>query len=182
MLTGHFQRAARALGGTYHFDEAQTEARFYVPFGPSVVFANRFQVGTLIAADPADMPFSERYFLGGSTSVRGWGRFQISPLDSNGFPIGGRSMMEWSSEVRFPIRGNISGVAFLDAGNVSLGSREFPLSGLRYAAGPGLRYLTPIGAIRADLGYQLNRIPGLVINGTPEHRFWRLHFSIGQSF
>jgi outer membrane translocation and assembly module TamA len=50
------------------------------------------------------------------------------------------------------------------------------------AVGPGLRYLTPIGPLRADFGWQLNPIPGLVINGVPELRHWRIHFSIGPSF
>jgi outer membrane protein insertion porin family len=182
IVSGHFEHAARALGGTYHFEGVQAEARVYVPFGKSVVLANRFQIGSLVAANPTDMPFSERYFLGGSSSVRGWGRFQISPLDAQGLPIGGRSMMLWSSEARFPVRGKISGVAFLDAGNVWPDSSTFQLNGLRYAVGPGVRYLTPIGAVRADVGIQVNRIPGLIINGAPESRFWRLHFSIGQSF
>jgi len=50
------------------------------------------------------------------------------------------------------------------------------------AAGPGLRYLTPIGPARVDIGYQLNRIPNLRVNGKPEARHWRIHFSIGQAF
>jgi outer membrane protein assembly complex protein YaeT len=178
----HFEDAARSLGGSYRFAEVLGEARAFVPIGKTVVLANRIRVGTLMARNLTDMPFSERYFLGGSTSVRGWGRFQISPLDVNGLPIGGRSMAEMSSEVRFPIRGRVSGVMFVDAGNVWSESRTFRLGDLRYAAGPGLRYLTPIGAIRGDLGFQLNRIPGLVINGNPEARRWRVHFSIGQSF
>jgi outer membrane protein insertion porin family len=53
---------------------------------------------------------------------------------------------------------------------------------LRWAVGPGLRYDTPIGPIRVDLGIQLNPIPGLLINGIPEGRRWRIHFSIGQAF
>ena len=55
-------------------------------------------------------------------------------------------------------------------------------SDLRYAVGPGLRYQTPVGPIRFDFGYQLNPIPGLVVNGQPEKRHWRIHFSIGQAF
>src|SRR5262249_21365956 len=52
----------------------------------------------------------------------------------------------------------------------------------RYAIGPGLRYQTPIGPIRLDLGYQLNRIPNLLVNGEPQHRYWRLQFFIRQGF
>ena len=53
---------------------------------------------------------------------------------------------------------------------------------MRYDVGPGLRYQTPIGPIRVDLGYQLNPIPGLLVNGKPEARQFRFHFSIGQAF
>jgi outer membrane translocation and assembly module TamA len=48
--------------------------------------------------------------------------------------------------------------------------------------GSGLRYQTPVGPIRFDFGYQLNRIPGLLVDGEPETRRWRIHFSIGQAF
>jgi outer membrane protein assembly complex protein YaeT len=178
----HLEDAARILGGSYRFAEVLGEARVFVPLGKTIVLANRFRIGTLLARDNKDMPFSERYFLGGSTSVRGWGRFQISPLDANGLPVGGRSLAELSSEVRFPIRGKLSGVAFVDGGDVWVESRTFRLGDFKWAVGPGLRYSTPIGAIRGDVGFQLNQIPGLVINGQSETRHWRVHFSIGQSF
>jgi outer membrane translocation and assembly module TamA len=53
---------------------------------------------------------------------------------------------------------------------------------LRSDAGVGLRYSTPVGVIRADLGIQLNHVPGLIVNGEPEQRHWRIHLSIGQAF
>jgi outer membrane protein insertion porin family/translocation and assembly module TamA len=53
---------------------------------------------------------------------------------------------------------------------------------LRYDIGPGCRYDTPIGPLRFDVGYQLNPIPNLTINGQPQTRRWRIHFSIGQAF
>ena len=56
------------------------------------------------------------------------------------------------------------------------------LGDLRYDVGPGLRYQTPIGPIRFDVGYQLNPIPGLLVNGALQSRRWRMHFSIGQAF
>ena len=182
LVSAHLEDAFHALGGTYHFQEIVLEGRVYMPFGKTLIWANRLRSGNLFAASVDDMPFSSRYFLGGSTSVRGWGRFEISPLDPQGQPIGGRSFVEASSELRFPVRGNLSGVAFLDAGQVSAESTLFNLSGMQYAVGPGVRYLTPIGPIRVDLGMQLNPIPGLLINGVPETRHWRLHFSIGQAF
>ena len=80
------------------------------------------------------------------------------------------------------LRGNFGGVIFFDAGNVWADSFGFRLGDLRYAVGPGLRYQTPIGPVRFDVGYQLNPIPGLLVNGAPQSRRWRIHFSIGQAF
>jgi outer membrane protein insertion porin family/translocation and assembly module TamA len=178
----HFMHAARALGGTYHFQEVVLEGRTFFPIGDAVVWANRGRLGGLFGSSVNDLPFSSRYFLGGSTSVRGWGRYEISPLDPSGLPIGGRSLFEWSSELRFPVRGNLSGVAFLDAGTVGSASNVWTNIDMHYAVGPGVRYRTPIGPVRVDVGYQLNPIPGLLINGVPETRHWRVHFSIGQAF
>ena len=66
-------------------------------------------------------------------------------------------MLEGSSEVRAPLTGKFGAVAFFDYGNVWSKPLNFSGGDLRYAAGPGLRYLTPIGPARVDFGYQLNR-------------------------
>jgi outer membrane translocation and assembly module TamA len=106
----------------------------------------------------------------------------VSPLTPDGQPIGGRTMMEVSTEARFNIRGKLGGVLFVDGGNAWEGPWEVQLRKLRWAAGPGIRYDTPIGPMRFDLGIQLNPIDGLVLEGNPEKRKWRVHFSIGQAF
>jgi outer membrane protein assembly complex protein YaeT len=176
----HTEIARPALGGTFRYSEYVGEARGYVPIGDAVVVAGRARYGTLAAADDAAVPFSARYFLGGSTSLRGWGRYEVAPL-SNGLPIGGRTILDGSAELRVAIRSGIGLVGFLDAGNVFAGSWA-GRGPLRSDAGVGLRYRTPVGVVRADLGVQINRVPGLIVNGEPEHRFWRLHLSIGQAF
>jgi outer membrane protein assembly complex protein YaeT len=178
----HVEQAVRLARGSYNFREVLAETRGYLPFGKSVVWANRARAGKLFAQNIDDMPFASRYFSGGSNSVRGWGRFEISPLNSDGLPVGGRSLLELSSELRFPIRGKLTGVAFVDAGAVRSDVSEIQGNDLRYAVGPGLRYLTPIGPVRVDVGYQLNPVPGLIINGAEQTREWRIHFSIGQAF
>lgn len=182
VISTHLETADNWLGGSFRYTELVGEGRYYLPIGKRIVWANRARAGTLLGSDSAKVPFFKRYFVGGSTSVRGWGRYQISPLSDEGLPIGGRSMTEISTEARFPLRGKLTGVAFVDGGNVFAGAGTFKASGLRWAAGPGLRYDTPIGPLRVDLGIQLNPIPGLVINGAPETRKWRVHFSIGQAF
>jgi outer membrane protein assembly complex protein YaeT len=182
VLSGHLEQAGKWLWGTFNYWEVTAEARQYARVARSFVWANRVHVGTI---DPlggsASVPFFKRYFLGGASSIRGWGRFEVSPLSGFGLPIGGLSMLEGSTEIRKPLFGKLGGVAFFDFGNVSDRSLNIPTS-LVYAAGPGLRYLTPVGPARIDFGYQLNRIPNLKVNGTPEARPWRIHFSIGQAF
>jgi outer membrane protein assembly factor BamA len=188
----HLEQGGAWLPGTYDYYLGTLEGRYYLSLGRRAVVAARLQVGTLDglgrARDPFDeqrlthVPFSKRFFLGGSTSVRGWGRLEISPLSGSGLPIGGRSMLEAGTELRVPLWGNLSAVAFVDAGNVWDRTWEYDLGDLRYAVGPGLRYRTPIGPVRADFGYQLTPIDGLIVDGEPEPRHWRIHFSIGQAF
>jgi outer membrane protein assembly complex protein YaeT len=193
VLSAHLEKSGQWLRGTYNYWQASMEARHYLPIARRFVIANRFRIGSTVPrADLPEtpdvdefamaVPFHKRYFLGGSSSIRGWGRFEVAPLSGFGFPIGGFSMMEGSAEIRFPVWGKLSGVAFVDAGNVWPGARDFDLKDLRYAVGPGIRYLTPIGPIRVDVGYQLNPIDLLLVNGEPQKRPLRLHFSIGQAF
>lgn len=182
VLSLHVGHAAPWLGGTFRYDELGADVRAYVSVGSGTVWASRAHSQTIFATRDADVPFSARYFLGGSSSLRGWGRFEVSPLTSDGLPVGGLALLELSSELRFPVRGALSGVVFVDAGNVWADPGEVRLDDLRTAVGPGLRYTTPFGVIRADLGVQLTRIPGLLIGGEPESRRWRVHFSFGHAF
>jgi outer membrane translocation and assembly module TamA len=170
------------FGGTFKFDELLAEVRGYVPIGKAVVGAVRARIGTLPSRDATRIPYSERYFLGGSSSVRGWGRYQIGPITENGLPTGGRSLLEGSAELRFPLAGALGAVAFLDAGQVGADSWNFSTKDLRYAVGTGLRYTSVVGVARVDVGYQLNPIPGLRVGGQALTRRWRLHLSIGHAF
>jgi len=188
----HLEQAGAWMPGSFDYYLATLEGRYYLTVANRAVLAARLQVGGLDglgrARDRFDetrlvhIPFSKRFFLGGSTSLRGWGRYEVSPLSGAGLPIGGRSLIEASTELRMPVWGNLTAVAFVDAGNVWADSWDYDLGDLRYAAGPGLRYQTPIGPVRADFGYQLNPIEGLLVDGEPERRRWRIHFSIGQAF
>jgi len=181
----HAEEAGRLLPGTFNYYALSLDGRHYLPIGGDrVSLASRAQIGNIrpVGNDINNVPFSKKFFLGGATSVRGWGRYEISPLSGAGLPVGGNSMFAWTEELRAMLHGNLGGVLFMDAGNVWADSGAFDLHDLRYAIGPGLRYQTPIGPIRFDFGYQLNPIPGLVVNGRPQQRRWRIHFSIGQAF
>jgi outer membrane protein assembly complex protein YaeT len=183
LVTGHVEQAGKWLAGTFNYWSAAAEARHYLPLARRLVVANRVRFGSIAGTSDLDrnVPFYRRYFIGGSSSTRGWGRYEVSPL-LDGFPVGGFSMLEGSSEVRFPVWGNLGGVAFIDYGNVWPESWDIHPGDLRYAVGSGMRYMTRIGPIRADVGYQLNPIDGLLVNGLPQKRPLRIHFSIGQAF
>jgi len=182
----HAEQAGKFLGGSYDYYELTGEGRFYQKLGTVAVAAIQARGGSINALGSSDgaVPFFKRYFLGGATNLRGWGRFEVAPLSGGGLPIGGTKFSNVSVEFRAPLFGSFGGVLFLDAGNV-WGDKSGELgkdTGWRYDVGPGLRYQTPIGPLRFDLGYQVNPIAGLLVNGKEQPRRFRVHFSIGQAF
>jgi outer membrane protein assembly factor BamA len=177
----HLETAGTWLGGDFDYREVSGEGRYYQALGTRAVAAVRARAGAIDPKADAIVPFFKRYFLGGSTNLRGWGRYEVSPL-SDGLPIGGLTFTNFSAELRGPIVGKLGGVLFMDGGNVWENSWDFNLNDLRYDAGVGIRYNTPVGPLRFDVGWQLNPIPGLLVNGEPQNRPLRFHFSIGQAF
>jgi outer membrane protein assembly complex protein YaeT len=180
----HTEQAGRLLPGTFRYIALSVDGRQYLPFGDRIVLASRVQLGHIAPTGNSEtaVPFSKKYFLGGASSIRGWGRYEVSPLSESGLPIGGNGLFAFSEEARAVLRGNVGAVLFLDGGNVWADAWGIRLGDLRYAVGTGLRYETPIGPMRFDFGYQLNPVPDLLVNGQPQKRRWRIHFSIGQAY
>ena len=129
-----------------------------------------------------DLPASERFFAGGDTGpVRGFALDQLgddATIDENGFPTGGNAMIVLNSELRVPVTGALQVVGFLDAGNVFDQVSNLRLGRIRSAAGFGVRYRSPVGPIRVDLGFKLDRREF----GDQEESLTALHVSIGQAF
>ncbi len=180
----HLEQAGKFLGGDFTYFEVSGEGRYYQRLGRRAVVAVRGRAGSIDSNGNEEelVPFFKRYFLGGATTLRGWGRYEVSPLSGSGLPIGGHTFANASVELRVPIVGKFGGVLFFDAGNVWSEPWDFNLDDLRYDIGPGFRYQTPIGPVRLDLGFQLNPIEGLLVNGEKQKRPMRIHFSIGQAF
>jgi outer membrane protein assembly complex protein YaeT len=125
----------------------------------STVVAGRLLLGSiqnLSNTKDIDIPLVERFYSGGSSSMRGFGFRALSPKDFDGDSIGGSSLIEASVEWRVPLFQSLGAVAFVDAAFVGVDSFNWRFSKLRYAAGPGLRYDTPAGPIRLDLAWRLN--------------------------
>jgi outer membrane protein insertion porin family len=174
----------------------------------SLVLARSIYFGDIsrFGGEPA-IPLAERFFSGGSTTDRGFPDNQAGPRDDlTGFPIGGTALLMNSIELRFPLIGdNIGGVLFHDMGNVYSGLDELSLryhqnnlQDFNYAVqtlGFGVRYHTPIGPLRVDLGFSPNSPRFFGYQGTYDqllfgtgmqvqqriNRF-QFHFSLGQAF
>src|SRR4051812_12074231 len=114
-LAVHVEEAGRLLPGDFNFRAMSLDARHYLPVRPKLVVANRVQLGAIDAAgdDPTQVPFSRKYFLGGSTTIRGWGRYEVGPLGGSGLPIGGNSMFAFTSEARLSLGTSLGAVLFI---------------------------------------------------------------------
>jgi outer membrane translocation and assembly module TamA len=129
-----------------------------------------------------DLPASERFFAGGDTSVRGFSLDRLGneqTISPSGFPTGGNGVVVFNAELRVSLTQTIQGVGFLDAGNVFPRASDLDLTDLRPAVGAGLRYRSPFGPIRFDLGLNLDRRE--LVPGVPE-RAVVFHVSLGQAF
>lgn len=118
------------------------------------------------------IPPEERFYAGGSRSVRGWARSELGPKDDNGKPLGGRSLLEGSTELRINLNSNLILATFMDFGNVWRPSFTYNLNELKYAAGFGIRYKTPIGPVGIDFARPIFN----------ETKAWQFHFNIGHPF
>jgi outer membrane protein assembly complex protein YaeT len=175
ILQGRFDHSTTALLSDDNFVKLEFEGRHYLPIWWRMIFATRLVLGSLQPySDTDEVPKNVRFFAGGPGSVRGFVINRLGPLDDDGDPRGGNSLIEGSFELRFPIAGSLWGAVFLDYGNVFRDSFTYRLADLRYAAGPGIRYLTPIGPIRFDIGFIIDRRSGEDLG--------RVDFSIGQAF
>ena len=175
------EKAGGWLPGAFAYYNVVTTGRYYRGLR-RVTVAGRVQAGFITAQHDSPLPFAKRYFLGGADTLRGWGRLEVSPLSQTGAPIGGASMLLVNAEVRVPIVPRVMAVLFTDAGNVWDDPWEIRPGDLRGDLGGGVRIESPFGPLRLDMGYQLTPIAGLHVDGDPQNRRWRLHFSAGQAF
>jgi outer membrane protein insertion porin family len=121
-----------------------------------------------------EIPITQRYYLGGRTTVRGFRENSLGPKGADGAVIGGDAMLSGKTQFQYLAADSLSTHLFFDFGNVFLRHREFSLADLRTSIGVGFQYLSPIGPIGFDVGRPLDEQ-----SGEPSVR---VHFSVGSMF
>ena len=169
--------APKLISPQLQFVQSILELRRYQNLGPKdVVLAGRVKFGLIPPIQDTDqIPIYRRFFSGGPTSMRAYRMYYLGPRDLAGNPLGGEAVFLSNLEVRFPIYQDFRGVTFFDAGNVFYKVRDTSLGQIKYGAGFGLRYQTPIGPIGLELAWPLNPI-------NPTTDKMQIIFNIGQAF
>jgi outer membrane protein assembly complex protein YaeT len=192
LLGSDSELAARSVGSQVGFAKTYVQALGFRTLSRTrhVVLASAVRLGLARGFEQNvngqlvvdDLPASERFFAGGSTTVRGFALDKLGARDTisaAGFAIGGNALLVLNAEIRTPLWRDVGAVAFLDAGNVFARVSNIDAGGLRVSPGFGLRYRSPIGPIRVDLGFKLGRrelSPGNFEGLTA------FHISVGHAF
>jgi outer membrane protein insertion porin family len=177
------QLAARAIGSQIGFAKTRLTAQMFrtLPRTRGFVFAGSARLGlatgfprVVVGLDGTtetvdELDASSRFYAGGDTTIRGFALDAVGvrhdppqktdTIDANGFPLGGNAVVILNGELRVPVRGGLQAATFVDTGNVFQRVTTMDLSEVRTAVGFGVRYKSPIGPIRVDLGFKVNRRP-----------------------
>lgn len=184
--------ASQVLGSGFTYLRATPEVRHYTPITRRSTFAVRALFGRIIPLIGRATPITERFYGGGAHDHRGFSYHRLSPFTriENGrtVPVGGDLEVLFSAEERMNLIQIadhwLVGAVFFDAGDVVRAPSDFDISRMNLSLGPGLRYDSPLGILRADLGIRLNRLEeftGDRPNPDPHSRF-AVHVSFGESF
>jgi len=198
LVSGDATVAGRGIGSEVGFAKSFVQGFVYKNLGkPHLVLAGGARLGVAkaflrvvdsidangnpVRDEVRDLPASERFFVGGDTTIRGFSLDSVgvpATITPKGFPKGGDAEIVLNLELRAPLYGKVGVVLFADGGNVFARAADLNLSQLRGSLGFGARYRSPIGPVRIDIGFKLDRR----MIGTNLEAPYALHFSIGQAF
>jgi|WetSurMetagenome_2_1015567.scaffolds.fasta_scaffold05590_2 outer membrane protein insertion porin family len=177
--TGHLLRlGGRVSGGILggrDFYSIEAESRIFKPIVSDVVLAWRVRAGGVFpyGADSTIAP-ADRYFMGGGSTVRGYGYNALGPKDEEGNPIGGRIMTLLNVEARLRVAGNFGLALFADVGGLWESVSQIAAGSTGFGVGLGIRYSTPFGPLRLDYGFAPTWADGL--------RRGRAYLALGHPF
>lgn len=159
------------IGGDNYFFKTSADSAWYFPIGPTSIML-RGRIGYIKGLFDKKVPLYENFFVGGIYTVRGLGFAVAGPIDKTTLDgIGGTSELIFNTEYIFPILPDmkLKGVVFFDAGNsygcsgsscADAGAVADSFGTLRYTTGTGIRWISPIGPIRIEWGYNIQKHPG----------------------
>ena len=178
----------RFLGQTAYYKSLTSDS--------SLVWANSLRLGMMHAFGGAHIPISELFYTGGGSTLRGYSlngagpqrEVTVCPPEDPScgvkitVPVGGEQLLILNSELRFPlgisapfVGGNLGGAVFYDLGNVYTNvTVKNVFTDLSHTVGFGLRYKTPVGPVRIDIGHLVNPPPGL--------KSYQVFITLGQAF
>ena len=137
------------------------DARHFWPWKWGTVFSAHGQIGHVHSLNDDPVPIDERFFLGGIYTMRGFDSREVGPREDGDF-VGGETEAFFNFEYTFPLfeELKIKGVTFFDVGNAwsdddDTGEDADPFGSWRYSTGAGIRWLSPMGPMRFEYGYNL---------------------------
>ena len=167
------------IGSEANFAGIQAKTTGIIPL--ESLLSSRFSLGLGLSGgisqpwgDTEGIPITQRFYLGGRTTVRGFKENSLGPLGSDGAVIGGDTLLCEKNQLDYLVTDSFSTHTFIDLGNVYLRHESFDLADIRSSTGLGFQYLSPIGPIGFDVGYPLDR--------QPDESVYRIHFSVGSAF
>jgi outer membrane translocation and assembly module TamA len=180
------------LGSDFTYVRMVGDLRLYATPWSFLTLAARLKIGGTLPIDGSQTPLPGRFTAGGANDFRGQSADHLGPalcrvgsvlvpgdaeggceslgVDADHFPVGGNLMAVASVEARWYLTSVFGLATFLDIGQVWAERSDYDVTTLQYAPGGGLRLFTPIGAIRADLAYNLTEANTV------------FHMSLGQAF
>ena len=178
IISGSVEGAGGILGGSKDFTKYIANSSVYFTHFEKLVLELQGRAGIADAfGNSTKVPIYERFYAGGTNTIRGYRERRIGPKDSiSGDPIGGESFMLGNAEYTFPLYEKvIKGAVFYDIGNVWAKWDDIGKGGFKSGTGVGVRIKTPIGPVRLDFGYPLSKVTG-------EKKTGRVHFTLSQGF
>jgi outer membrane protein insertion porin family len=179
--TGRYQRANLEFApvGSLKYYRAIYQHQYYTPLFRNVTLALNGEAGYGHGFGGKPYPIFKNFYAGGIGSVRGFEGSSLGPRASNSDPLGGSSRIIANAELQFPFPGSgndrtLRWFTFFDAGNVFGEGEKVQISKLRYSAGLGISWVSPVGPLKLSFGAPLN--------AKPEDRKQRFQFQLGTGF
>lgn len=154
--------AGGQLGGDNSFTKLEAMSSWFLPVSKTTTFHPLLSIGQIFGNSEGHLPVFEKFYLGGINTIRAFDNGKISPIDPRtGNRIGGDKMWYANLEYIFPIvkEQGLMGVVFYDIGNVYDSNQVWTFSQFKHSTGAGIRWLSPMGPLRLEWGYNLDPLP-----------------------